>query len=48
MQPTYIVIHTAAFSGKNCDSTKIDEWHKARGWRGNGYHFVILNDRKRS
>lgn len=21
----------------------IDEWHKSRGWRGIGYHFVILN-----
>ena len=43
--PSYIVIHTAAYSGRNCDADKIDQWHKARGWDGIGYHFVILNDR---
>jgi N-acetylmuramoyl-L-alanine amidase len=24
----------------------IDRWHKARGWKGIGYHFVILLDGK--
>lgn len=24
------------------DASEIDRWHKARGWRGIGYHFVIL------
>lgn len=24
------------------DAAEIDRWHKARGWRGIGYHFVIL------
>lgn len=26
------------------DAAEIDRWHKARGWRGIGYHFVILRD----
>jgi hypothetical protein len=25
------------------DAAVIDRWHKARGWGGIGYHFVILN-----
>lgn len=45
MKPNYIVIHTAAFNGRNCDSQRIDQWHRGRGWNGIGYHFVILNDK---
>ncbi len=45
MIPEYIVVHTAAFTGNNCDSDMIDEWHKARNWSGIGYHFVILNNK---
>ncbi|MGB1293649.1 MAG: N-acetylmuramoyl-L-alanine amidase [Pseudoalteromonas sp.] len=45
MFPEYIVVHTAAFNGKNCDSDMIDAWHKARNWSGIGYHFVIINDK---
>lgn len=45
MRPDYIVIHTAAFSGNNCDAQIIDSWHRDRGWTGIGYHFVVLNDR---
>ena len=44
MFPEYIVLHTAAFTGKDCDRDMIDQWHKARNWSGIGYHFVILND----
>ena len=44
MFPEYIVIHTAAFTGRDCDRDMIDQWHKARNWSGIGYHFVILND----
>ncbi|MFT4676586.1 MAG: N-acetylmuramoyl-L-alanine amidase [Candidatus Azotimanducaceae bacterium] len=40
----YLVVHTAAFEGKDCDASLIESWHKQRGWRGLGYHFVILND----
>jgi len=25
------------------DAALIDRWHKERGWKGIGYHFVILN-----
>lgn len=45
MNPKYIVVHTAAFSGKDCDRDMIDQWHKARNWSGIGYHFVIINDK---
>jgi len=47
MNIKYLVIHTAAFEGQDCDASLIDSWHKQRGWRGLGYHFVILNDRHR-
>ncbi|MCC2616879.1 N-acetylmuramoyl-L-alanine amidase [Aestuariibacter halophilus] len=45
MTPDYIVIHTAAFNGKDCDKDMIDSWHRAKGWNGIGYHYVILNDK---
>ena len=36
-----IIIHC---SDSPCgDAALIDQWHKARGWRGIGYHEVILN-----
>lgn len=43
--PSYIVVHTAAYSGRNCDADRIDQWHRDRGWQGIGYHFVIINDK---
>lgn len=42
--PKYIVVHTAAFGGKNCDRDLIDSWHRAKGWEGIGYHYVIINN----
>jgi len=48
MTPEYIVIHTAAFDGMDCDRDLIDQWHKARKWNGIGYHFVILNNKHSS
>jgi N-acetyl-anhydromuramyl-L-alanine amidase AmpD len=45
MRPEYIVVHTAAFDGNNCDRDMIDRWHKDRNWSGIGYHFVILNNK---
>lgn len=45
LKPEYIVVHTAAYSGRNCDRNMIDQWHRDRGWRGIGYHFVIINDK---
>lgn len=44
-KPEYIIVHTAAFNGRNCDAKMIDMWHKARGWRGIGYHYVILDNK---
>ena len=48
MTPEYIVIHTAAFNGEDCDRDLIDQWHRARKWNGIGYHFVILNNKHSS
>jgi len=43
--PKYIILHTAAHGKGNVDydtsAVDIDQWHKARGWKGIGYHFVI-------
>jgi N-acetylmuramoyl-L-alanine amidase len=43
----YIFIHTADSASRNIDAAAIDEWHKQRGWKGCGYHYVIVNDRHR-
>lgn len=38
-----IILHcTATEAGKEYTANDIDQWHKARGWKGIGYHFVIL------
>lgn len=38
-----IVIHcSATVEGQNFDADDIDRWHKKRGWKGNGYHYVVL------
>lgn len=34
-----IILHHAA--AKNCDATTIHRWHKANGWAGIGYHFIV-------
>ncbi|MGH7178829.1 MAG: N-acetylmuramoyl-L-alanine amidase [Tepidisphaeraceae bacterium] len=41
MKPTHIIVHCSASEwGTVLD---VDAWHKARGWKGIGYHAVILN-----
>lgn len=30
--------------GKPVNAAMIDDWHRAKGWDGIGYHFVILPD----
>lgn len=42
----YIVIHCSATkpSMSNVDAKEIDRWHRQRGWRKIGYHFVIRRD----
>ena len=41
-----IIIHCSATKeGDNSvNAALIDQWHKSRGWKGIGYHFVILID----
>ena len=44
MRPIHrIVIHHTA-SGNDWDAARIDKEHRARGWSGIGYHYVILQD----
>ena len=28
------------------DAYIIDKWHKERGWKGIGYHYVVLNGKR--
>ena len=40
-----IVVHCAAtIEGQEYDAIDIDRWHKKRGWRKIGYHFVVKLD----
>ena len=39
MDLTHAVIHHTA--SHDVSASEIDRWHKARGWDGIGYHFVI-------
>lgn len=40
-----IIIHCSATpEGQDYTVADIDRWHKARGWRGIGYHYVIYRD----
>lgn len=42
---TEIILHcSATIEGKDYTVADIDRWHKARGWKGIGYHFVIYRD----
>lgn len=41
----YIVIHcTATREGQHVTVADIDRWHKQRGWKGIGYHYVVYLD----
>lgn len=45
MTPTEIIIHCAATpEGKDFTVADITRWHKARGFRTIGYHYVIYRD----
>ena len=40
-----IIIHCSATpEGVFFDASRIDKWHRDRGWSGIGYHYVILLD----
>jgi hypothetical protein len=42
---THIVLHySATFEDQNLTVKDIDKMHKARGWSGVGYHYVIRRD----
>lgn len=42
---THIVMHySATYSDQDIGVAEIDEWHRARGWKGCGYHWVIRRD----
>lgn len=41
----HIIVHCSATAADDdITSSDIDKWHRARGWFGNGYHFVITRD----
>ena len=44
-KPTQIIVHCSDSAWG--DAKAIDEWHKARGWDGIGYHMVINNGHPR-
>ena len=40
-----IIIHCSATpEGRHHTAKDIDSWHRAQGWKGIGYHYVILLD----
>jgi len=40
-----IVVHCSATRpSQDIGAVDIDRWHRARGWFGNGYHYVIRRD----
>jgi N-acetylmuramoyl-L-alanine amidase len=44
-QITKIILHcTATPEGRDVDAADITRWHKKRGWRNNGYHYVVKLD----
>lgn len=45
MKVTKLIVHcTATPEGRNVSALEIDAWHRARGFRCIGYHYVILLD----
>ena len=40
-----IIVHCSATpEGRDYTVADIDRWHKAKGWKGIGYHYVIYRD----
>ena len=40
-----IIVHsTATPAGREVSLAEVESWHKARGWRGCGYHYLIHLD----
>lgn len=44
-QITQIIIHcTATPEGREHNASDVDRWHKEKGWKGIGYHWLIKLD----
>ena len=44
-KPTFVIIHCSATKeGKDFTSKDVDKWHRARGFRKIGYHYLIRLD----
>ena len=42
---TLIIVHCSAVRpGQQSSAADIDRWHKSRGWKGIGYHYVVRRD----
>ena len=42
---TKIIIHCSATpEGRDYTIADIDRWHKQKGWKGIGYHYVVYRD----
>ena len=45
MQIKYLVVHcTATPEGREVTAAEIRRWHREKGWRDIGYHYVVLLD----
>lgn len=42
---TLLIVHcTATPAGRAVSLAEVDQWHRQRGWKGIGYHYLILLD----
>lgn len=42
---SFIIIHCSAVRPfQTSSAAQIDQWHKQRGWKGIGYHYVVRRD----
>lgn len=42
MQVKYLIVHcTATAEGKDFRAADVDRWHRAQGWDGIGYHYLV-------
>ena len=42
---TLLIVHCSAVRpGQRSSALDIDRWHRARGWKSIGYHFVVRRD----
>lgn len=45
MNIKYLIIHcTATAQGRDFTAKDVDRWHRAKGWDGIGYHYLIRLD----